>query len=183
MSELKIEPPEMWADIPGFAGIYQISNHGRVKALSRITFRKLVGNCTLKEKILSAGIVSGYMKICLHFGAKPKRGKNFLIHRLVAASFVKNPDGLPHVNHKDSRKLNNHFSNLEWCTPKGNAEHAVKNARYRSGPNHPMAKLSISDISEIQATKTARNCNEKLASKFNVSKDTIKRWRRQATTN
>lgn len=64
----------------------------------------------------------GYLKIGLFI--EEGRRKWFTIHRLVAQAYVPNPNNLPQVNHKDGNKLNNHYSNLEWCTAKENIHHA-----------------------------------------------------------
>lgn len=96
---------EKWKDIEGYEGKYQISNKGRVKALN---FRR-----TTKEKIISGRNNKGYQAVELwKFGKR----KSYLVHRLVALSFVPNPDNLPQINHKDENKLNNNADNLEWCT-------------------------------------------------------------------
>ena len=107
---------EVWIDIVGFIGKYQISNYGRVKSIKR----KYAG-----EKILKLQIdKDGYHRVSL------KNGKSYYlpVHRLVAQAFIPNPDNLPCVNHKDENKLNNFVwinddgtvdlekSNLEWCT-------------------------------------------------------------------
>jgi len=95
---------EVWIDIVGFVGKYQISNYGRVKSIKR----KYAG-----EKILKLQIdKNGYHRVSL------KNGKSYYlpVHRLVAQAFIPNPDNLPCVNHKDENKQNNCVDNLEWCT-------------------------------------------------------------------
>lgn len=98
---------EEWRDIKGFEGWYQVSNFGRIKSLNR-PFKP-------GDKILHPTLKDdGYMKVSL-LGGRSK-GKNMLIHRLVAEAFLPNPDNLPIINHKDENKSNNHVENLEWCT-------------------------------------------------------------------
>lgn len=107
---------EIWKDIKGFEGKYQISNCGRVKSLKR-SGRKL-------EKILILTLGKrGYWTIGLYNKQKVKRRP---IHRLIAETFIPNPLNKREVNHKDSDKLNNKIENLEWVTPSENSKHAVK---------------------------------------------------------
>lgn len=100
---------EIWKDIPGYEGLYQVSNLGRVKSL--ITGKKL--------KELNAA--TGYLQAVLYKNRIPKR---FLIHRLVAETFIKNPNKKPTVNHKNGVKHDNRLKNLEWATYKENMCHA-----------------------------------------------------------
>ena len=97
---------EIFKDIKGYEGLYQVSNFGNVKSLD---YRH-----TGKERLLKQAIDKhSYHRICLWSYGEPKW---FSIHRLVAESFIPNPDNLPCVNHKDENKHNNHVDNLEWCT-------------------------------------------------------------------
>lgn len=94
---------EIWKDIKGYEGRYQISNEGRVKSL--------IGS---KEKILKPGLnFHGYEKVTLSKGNKVKA---HLVHRLVAQAFIPNPNDYPCINHKDEMKFDNSVDNLEWCT-------------------------------------------------------------------
>ena len=110
---------EVWKDIQGFEGQYQISNYGRVKSFYR--------NEEGFVRIISTNKL-GYKWIGLR-----KPGMNApthsLIHRLVALHFVPNPDpeNLREINHKDGNKENNYFENLEWCTRSYNIKHAFDN--------------------------------------------------------
>ena len=101
---------EVWKDIKGYEGLYQISNTGKVKGLKR--------NKVLKP-ILQR---SGYYYVDL-------QRKRRLVHRLVAEAFIDNPDNLPEVNHKDEDKVNNSVENLEWCDSKYNANYGTRNKR------------------------------------------------------
>lgn len=99
---------EIWKDIKGFEGVYQISNLGNVKSLPR-----KAGTTYLREKILKPRKhTGGYSIVSLGRGYKYK---NYFIHRLVAEAFLPNPLGLLEVNHIDENKTNNNVENLEWC--------------------------------------------------------------------
>ena len=113
---------EIWKDIEGYQGYYQISNYGRVKSLDR--FRKNGSSGYIhKEKILKQSLTTtGYLKVELCIN---KFRKSMKVHRLVAKAFIDNPENKPDVNHKDGNPLNNHLSNLEWCTERENINHAI----------------------------------------------------------
>ena len=105
---------EIFKDIKGYEGLYQISNLGRIKSLNY--------NRTGKEKLLKQSINSNnYFKITL---SKNNVMKNFCTHVLVAKAFIENPNMLSCVNHIDGNKQNNRVDNLEWVTYKQNTIHA-----------------------------------------------------------
>lgn len=121
---------EIWKDIKGYEGLYQISNFGRIKSLPK---KRINGTnfYIQKEKILKPQLkTKRYLGINL---TKNKMHKNFLVHRLVAEAFIDNPYDLPQVNHKDCNKLNNNINNLEWCTQEENLNHALRNGLLTKG--------------------------------------------------
>lgn len=110
---------ENWRAVPGYEGVYEVSDRGRVRVLDRvIRFKK-------REKILHPASVAGYPAITLtaHTGTR----RQAFIHRLVAAEFVHNPDParLKYVNHRDNDRTNPLPYNLEWCTFAENRLRAV----------------------------------------------------------
>lgn len=105
---------EQWKAIAECNGEYHISDQGRAKSYK-------CGKERILKPILSGE--SGYLRIRIRGGKQ----EMYSIHRLVAETFVPNPDKKPQVNHKDGNKLNNHVSNLEWTTSKENLQHAWKN--------------------------------------------------------
>lgn len=110
---------EIWKDIKGYEGYYQISNKGRIKSLPR--FRKARNNYVSKEKILKPAENSkGYFRVLLKTNNKNNR---FFVHRLVAEHFLEKEKGKNIVNHLDCNPHNNVVSNLEWTTLKGNSEY------------------------------------------------------------
>ena len=110
---------ELWSDIDGYEGLYQVSNLGRVKSLNY--------NKTGKERMLKPGTDGfGYLFVILY---KNRNQRLFKVHRLVANAFIPNPDVKPEVNHKDEDKTNNCLTNLEWMTSKENNNYGTRNER------------------------------------------------------
>lgn len=130
---------EIWKDIAGYEGLYQVSNLGRVKSLERLandrgSYRKIeekIKNMRLGER--------GYLIINL---SKNNQLKTYRVHRLVAETFIDNPQKYSQVNHKDGNKQNNCISNLEWCNNSYNQKHAYFNNlnKRRYGSSNPNSK-------------------------------------------
>lgn len=122
---------EIWKKIDGYEGLYEISNFGNVKSIPRN------GTQVKTEKILKKYITRcNYLVVVLSKQNKPKR---IQIHRLVAKSFIPNPENKPCINHKDGNKHNNYVDNLEWCTYSENLKHAYK-ANLRKPTNQHIKK-------------------------------------------
>ena len=115
---------EIWRDIKGTNGYYQVSSWGRVKSVDRCIIGSDGRQIMRKGKLLSPYITKkGYLKVALCLNNNGENTK-FRIHRLVAEAFIPNPQNLPEVNHIDGNKINNSVTNLEWCTGEYNREHA-----------------------------------------------------------
>ena len=107
---------EDWKDIPGYEGLYVVSNNGRVMNVrSGRVLRGIVNNL-------------GYIMVGL---SKSGKVKMVSVHRLVAEAFIKNPDNLREVNHKDEDKSNNNVDNLEWCDRKYNVNYGSRMDKVR----------------------------------------------------
>ena len=105
---------EIFKDIKGYEGLYQVSNLGRIKSLERDIIYPNGKIQHYNEKMLSPNSDKNeYKTIKLCKNGKIKR---YLVHRLVAEAFIDNPDNLPCVNHKDENKQNNNVENLEFCS-------------------------------------------------------------------
>lgn len=136
---------EIWKDVVGYEGLYQVSNLGRVKSLSKF-------HCTSKnhfslgywskEKILKPIVgVRGYLYVTLY--DKNKKQKSKRIHQLVAQAFISNPNNLSFVNHKDENVKNNVYSNLEWCTAKYNCNYGTRTQRIAVKNNKPILQFDL----------------------------------------
>ena len=128
-----MENKEIWKDIEGFEGKYQISNMGRVKSLNF----KLTG----KEQIMSLKINKyGYKQILLY---KDKKYKTLLIHRLVAQAFIPNPNNYPIINHINEDKTDNRVDNLEWCTQQYNLNYGDRSRKASLSNSIPVLQFSL----------------------------------------
>lgn len=112
---------EIWKDIVGYEGLYQVSNLGRVRTVGRTDCR----GHYYKGKVLSVEVMKkGYHRVSLCLCGKITKR---MVHRLVAEVFIPNANNLPEVNHKDGNKSNNSVSNLEWSNCFDNIHHAFDN--------------------------------------------------------
>lgn len=172
---------EIWKDIVGYEGYYQVSSLGRVKALERVYKQRngLTGRDnyrTYPEQMMYVEVdKDGYLKTRL---SKDGKQKKFLIHRLVALTFIPNPENKPEVNHKSGVKDDNRVDNLEWMTTSENQQHAHDNKLYQCarGENSGNAKLTELQVREIHAlSKDKAIPVETLALKYSVKSNTIYR--------
>jgi len=136
---------EVWKDIMGYEGRYQISNYGRVKTLERYVMCGRGSNpIKRKEKLLKIKVnKNGYPYVDL---SKDAQYTSFRVHRLVAIHFVNGFEEGLDVNHKDGIKLHNHYSNLEWCSRSQNLLHALDMGLRRP---HKLSKESIEIIDKL----------------------------------
>ena len=154
-------PGEVWKNIKGYEGLYQVSNKARVKSFQfgRITI--------LKPKIG----YRGYYQVCL---SKNGRVKYQGLHRLVAKTFIPNPEHKPEVDHKDKNPAHNWVENLRWVTSLENSE----NSEHLDGEKNHMAKLTNAIVTEIYLTHIPGDPEfgtKALAKKFGVATTTINR--------
>ena len=151
---------EIWKDIEGYEGLYQVSNQGRVRSLDRCVNhggRSNKGLSLKKGKILSQGKDgNGYPSVMLSKNSKTKRRH---VYRFVAELFVPNPYNLPEVNHKDENKMNSCADNLEWCTRSYNNSYnglAKKKGKMRK---KPIIQMDM-DGNELVYWFSATDCQE-----------------------
>lgn len=112
-------PKEIWKDIEGYEGKYQVSNIGNVRSLDYRHTGKIKRLKLNTDK-------SGYSRLRLYKEGKPE---DYLVYRLVAQAFIPNPNNLPCVNHKDENPRNNCVWNLEWCTYSYNNNYGTRNEK------------------------------------------------------
>ena len=152
---------EVWKDVKGYEGYYQVSNLGRVKSLERVIPHSRFGTQKLKEKILTEQINKGYAQVTL---SKDGEQKKPLVSRMVAIAFIPNPDNKPEVNHIDEDKLNNHVHNLEWVTPKENSNHGTRNSKvipYLTWSSQQQQKpVTMIDKETNECIQTFKSINE-----------------------
>lgn len=138
---------EIFKDIYGFEGLYQVSNYGNIKSLPKS------GGNAYKERLLKNGKIkkkhTTYERITLSKDGKIFR---FSVHRIVAEAFIENTFDKPHINHIDNNGENNNVDNLEWCTHSENMIHAYKQGR--------LPKLITENAKEF--TKLKKESTEKV---------------------
>jgi hypothetical protein len=174
---------EVWKDVEGYEGLYQVSNLGRVKSLSRIVFKKMFGGNShpylRKERIKKADI----SKVGYHTVELSKKGiqQRFKVHRLVMMVFkpIINHQDLQ-VHHIDNNPSNNSLDNLEWCSAIENIYHSVRQNRNAGAKNLPKGRkgsdINTSKLTEQQVKKIRISIcsNSVLAKEYGVSKTAIR---------
>lgn len=142
--------------IKGYEDIYSISIKGIIKNIK-----------TGKE--LQKRIKNGYYSVVLY---KKSKRKDFLVHRLIAESFIPNPDNKSEVNHINGKKLDNRLSNLEWVTHAENQEKAKKSGLYLKGSQVYNSIFSDEQVQFIREVFSIGYSKSKLSRVFNVQ-DTV----------
>ena len=165
---------ELWKDIDGYEGLYQVSNFGRIKSLPKTW---ICGNKKSKrfkpETLLKPSYITcGYLQVWL---SKDNVPKSYRVHRLVAKSFIPNPNNKETINHINGIKDDNRVENLEWNTIQENLNHAlVNNLRvFAKGEKHGNSVLNKEKVLEIRKMEGFYTKTD-IAKKFNVSHKTIR---------
>lgn len=179
---------EIWKDVVGYEGIYQISNLGRVKSLDRVEevhrldidkiIRRPRRGRILKQKLNQAGY------FVLHFRNTNGNGESWpQLHRLLGIAFLPNPENKPTINHKDGVKTNNSLDNLEWATMSENTQHAydmgLAKSRIKdyskSGEENHNAKLTYDLADKIREDRASGMVLTSIAEKYNLGTSTVHR--------
>lgn len=173
MTQSKEFANEDWRPVVGYEGLYDVSNFGRVRTV-QAGYRKA------PMTILKTPNDGRYLRCGLW---KEGKCEAVLVHRAVARAFLGDSSSDAQVNHIDGDKTNNRLENLEWVTPKGNQDHAVRTGLRLSGEDHVFSKLTAEDVREIKLALAHGERGATLARKYNVTKANIssikhgKSWR------
>lgn len=144
---------------------FLISNYGTVINLNGIEMKQTI----MKNKKKKS---NGYKIIKFSINGE---SKTFRIHRLVALYFIKNDDREKiHVNHIDGNSLNNHYTNLEWCTPKENSIHAIKIGLFNPNQNNKLTEEDVKDICTYLTKCSPEETFISISKKFNIHDETLR---------
>lgn len=124
---------EIWKDIPGYEGYYQVSTFGNVRSLDRIVKGRWGKRLQHGSMMKLSEDFDGYLGVGL---TKDGKQRGYRVNRLVAMTFIPNPDNLPIVHHKDNNTKNNRVDNLEWATVQYNTQHAIDTGRLTFDHEH-----------------------------------------------
>lgn len=155
----------IWKQVKGYEGFYEANEEGVIRSIPRKN---------TKGGVLRPGVCRGYLTVGL---SKYGKQRSIRAHRVIAETFIDNPNNYSDINHKDGNKKNNKVSNLEWCSHSQNMKHASKigllSVESRKGEKNVKAKLTKAKVFEIRRRlKSERNVD--LAKEFNVTRQNIR---------
>lgn len=132
---------EVWKDVVGYEGIYEVSNVGRVRTKKgKTTHTDYHGIRVWKQRTLKEKNPNGRdVRVSLWKG---KKDKSYLVHQLVAKAFIENPNNFKCINHLDGNPRNSNVDNLEWCDHHINNNHAFDNRLIKTGKQVKLINLS-----------------------------------------
>ena len=165
---------EVWKDIPGYEGVYKVSTLGNVMTFQH---KGVYGKNPYGRLKVQSPDSCGYMYVSLV--DKNGNKKKVSVHRLVAMTFIPNPDNLPQVNHKDEIRDHNCVDNLEWCTVLYNQRYGHRRERSSissTGEKNARAILTEDQVKEIRRTYIPGDkefCKRRLSEKYGVTYVTI----------
>lgn len=152
---------EIWKDVVGYEGYYQVSNLGRVKSvLRKVNHRKWFR--TIDERILKQH-ANKDLHLRMALSKNDNNSKHYYVHRIVAQAFLPNPNNYPIINHKDENPFNNRVDNLEWCTHKYNINYGTRTERanikrYKKVNQYTLDNKLIKEWESLTAVND-NNCN------------------------
>jgi hypothetical protein len=169
---------EIFKDIKGYEGLYQISNLGRVKSFNK-KIKHMSGYRLIKEKFIKPHLgKNGYYAIDLKNNTKREK---YTIHRLIAIHFILNLENKPQVNHINGIKTDNSIENLEWVTNLENAKHAYKTGLIKLGERSNLSKLTDKQVLEIKERLKNKESHELIAKSYNVHRTSISKINQNKT--
>lgn len=170
---------EVWKDIVGYEGYYQVSNLGEVKSVDRYVAtvgnpsgRRLVKGRILNQSKRTIKHEQGYCFVSL---SKDNIATTYAVHRLVAQAFIPNPDNLPFINHKDEDKQNNNVDNLEWCTVAYNNSYGTARERGGKKKSIPVVKFGLDGCLIKRYKSLAAAAKEEYVTKGNLANVCVNR--------
>jgi YesN/AraC family two-component response regulator len=157
---------EIWKDVPGYKGHYQVSNTGKILSLKKSS-----------PRLMRPGLTpDGYFLCCLQATSMEKKREYKYLHRLVATAFIPNPSEHKIVNHINGIKTDNRATNLEWCDVKYNWDHAIRIGIIpdQKGQGNFSSKLKERQVIEIRRLHSEQGMRLKdIAAKFCISPSTV----------
>jgi hypothetical protein len=171
---------EEWRDIPGYEGLYMVSNYGAVRSLDRdITHRNRWRMCTMRMR---GRVLRQYMRHDGYLYVNLTRKAVLSVHALVAAAFIgERPHGM-FVCHNDGNPSNNYIDNIRYCTPRENRMDCIKHGTHNLGSKSEKAKLTREQVLEVRKRLLLGERQTDIAKRFGISQSVVSRMRSGGST-